>query len=76
MSLSVKEERDRAKRLMGQPYREGHFRLDGKIVRVSATFYPSIAWWIETVAAPSMTAVPGTREPLTALTYARLEAFT
>lgn len=73
--LSVKEEKERLKRLEKQPYKEGHYKLDGNIVRVSATLYPKIKWWIENISVPAFIAVPGSREELTWNIYQKLESF-
>lgn len=75
MSLTVAEEKQRARLLSKQPFKEGHYKFGGRVVRVRATLYPSIAWWIESVSVPSMVAVPGTREPLTQHTFGELEPF-
>jgi hypothetical protein len=71
---------ERERRLRGQPYREGHYWLGQRgeqFVKVSATLYPKIVWWIEDCAPPQSGAdtIQGTRRPLTPEDARRLEDF-
>lgn len=74
MSLSAKEEKQRSRALRNQPYSEGTWKLDGRFVRVSATLYPAISWWLEECEAPGIV-IADTRRPLAPDEGTRLEAW-
>ena len=50
--LSLKDEKERAaylKKNGGGVFREGHFKLGGAFVKVTAQTYPNVKWFIEDV---------------------------
>jgi hypothetical protein len=68
---------ERARRVLAvekrDKIREGHYRLDGKFVRIWIEFYPTERWLVEDASLPRGEGIEGTCRRLNAAEMKRLE---